>query len=79
MVNVYGLKQEIKGLSDLDGKAKLARAKNILVKVNEAEQEIARDFSIPFDTVRDLRGIIPELLATISRTEAGLKRRAANA
>lgn len=76
MIDILGIKQQIEGLKELKNPDdRLQTARTILQKVVAAERQIAADFSVPFDTVRELKNIIPDIQAIVGRLEAGLKRR----
>lgn len=77
MIDAAKIEREVDELDDMKGGSdKLARAKEILEKVKDAERACAADFSIPFDEVRRVRNIIPIINATVARLEAGAVRRA---
>lgn len=54
---------------------RLKSAHEIFNSVRDAESECARDFQIPFDSVRRLRKLIPEIEGIVNRLEAGARRR----
>lgn len=68
---------EMAGIKKSDDR--LAKAKSIYSDIEKAEAECAQDFSIPFDSVKRLRELIPIAQGHVSRLEAGARRRRENA
>ncbi len=76
MIDVALVQRNIKAMQTLDSGEKLPRAKELLALIHRMEKEIAADFSVPFDVVKQLKDLIPEVQATINRCQARFKRAA---
>ena len=77
MVDTRALNAELQGLKDIDNSDnRLSAAIRLHAKVQAAEREISKDFTMGFYDVQKFKEIIPQVQATISRLRAGARRRA---
>lgn len=78
MIDVDKIERDVAVLDDMKGEEKLQAARKAYLAVSLAEQECARDFTVPFQVVKKVRELIPVVQATVNRLEAGARKRETN-
>ena len=58
MVDVWKIERDVASLKKMTASDRIPARAKILGELRQAEEEIARDFTIPFDRVRHVRKLV---------------------